>query len=217
MSNVFNQHKESVKAHLLRGYNKALSLDDFYSWADETYSMCEGLVRIMKDNMSNYRNNNEELKRIFEKYWKIREIKGFMREVHPLKIFLESSCDDLSFDSVCPKNGNENHDAILKKGNQEIPVEITGTQDGKFTFYLLLHMYRFGPTPFIGVTTDEFHKALINDIPVESRGGSVSKNIKKEAEKVNKAIRKKWEKDYPDGTLLIVTAFNDQPDLPPIN
>ena len=182
-------YKEKVKGHLSLGYNREMSLDEFYSWAEDAYCLEKKEYKILASNAKKYLPaDREELEKLYEHLRNSREARKFAREAYPLKVFLKSNCSGLSFDSVFLTNKNEKgedekFDAILKKGSQKVLVEITSTEDGERSLYSRKHSLKFDFSPTIGVAKKEYFDAIKSDTPVQMEYKLLEEGLKKEVEK----------------------------------
>lgn len=148
--------------------------------------------------------------------------KQLVEEALPLGIFAlhhYGSSEDVYLRLVL---GNQNYDAVVHD-RREAPspfsfVEVTQAHAGEEEHLRMLEMEEHGHVNVLGTVSKSGTRATGIHVEIESAALSHHVVLEKELERVEAAVRRKAEKEYPEKTALLVVfddyiAVNDEGDV----
>ena len=184
---------KEIEKKLSQGFNevKQKSLDDFIS-------ITENFKELFSKEPKDYSH---------EKHSQSREIKRLIEEILPIRLFIDLWNGSQIISITLPdRNENTNYDAILKTKKKTYYIEVTCAKDGHQEHLQRRILDKYGYC-FRNLSAEDCKESLNNNTPPESKFVLIKNSIRKYRNFISEAIEKKMEKNYPENTILVVSAL----------
>ena len=178
--------------------------DFFYNHCNKElcFNQFDEFIKIFVKELNHYLHDVENKHEKTHKSKVLR--KNFIQELYPLHLFLNKSYKKDSI-TIEIKNGNKNHDAVLREEGKETFIEITYPRDGEQDLYFRKHLDKFKRAPLTDdISTKSLKNTIENNEGLSHEFELVSEKIKEGAKEINKILEKKANKNYDPETILLV-------------